>query len=59
MKVVGDTAIDEPQDAAEVTYELMCRRHWHAGLRAAQGDQLELLPEDAPVEVPAEPAPVV
>lgn len=45
LKVVGDTAIDEPQEAAEVTYELMCRRHWHNGLRALQGDQLELLDE--------------
>ena len=47
LKVVGDTAIDEPQEAPEVTYELMCRKHWHAGLRAAQGDQLELLPDEA------------
>lgn len=59
MKVVGDTATDEPQDAAEVTYELMCRKHWHEGLRALRGDQLELLPEDVPAEVPAEPVPVV
>ena len=54
LKVVGDTAIDEPQEAPEVTYELMCRKHWHAGLRAAQGDQLELLPDEAasPTEQP-------
>lgn len=44
LKVVGDT-VDEPQDTAEVTYELMCRSHWHDGLRALQGDQLELLDE--------------
>ncbi len=44
LKVVGDTAVDDPSDA-EVTYDLMCRRHWHEGLRLAQGDQLELLDE--------------
>jgi thymidine kinase len=51
LKVVGDTAIDEPEEAPEVTYELMCRRHWHEGLRAMQGDQLELLDERRPTEV--------
>ena len=59
MKVVGDTAIDEPQEATEVTYELMCRKHWHEGLRALQGDQLELLSEDAPAQQLAAPVPVV
>lgn len=57
LKVVGDTAIDEPQEAPEVTYELMCRKHWHAGLRAAQGDQLALLPDDAEIDL-TEPDPV-
>ncbi len=45
LKVVGDTALDEPEEAPEVSYELMCRRHWHEGLRAMQGSQLELLDE--------------
>lgn len=49
LKVVGDTAVDEVEEAPEVTYELMCRKHWHDGLRAVQGDQLELIPDDAPV----------
>ena len=43
LKVVGDTATEEIEETAEVTYELMCRKHWHAGLRRRQGDQLELL----------------
>lgn len=50
LKVVGDTASPEPDEAAddaEVTYELMCRRHWHAGLRLIRGDQLELLDDRA------------
>lgn len=47
LKVVGDTALDEPQEAPEVTYELMCRKHWHVGLREMQGDQLELLSPQA------------
>jgi thymidine kinase len=45
LKVVGDTAIDEPEEAPEVTYDLRCRRHWHEGLRQRQGEQLELLDE--------------
>ena len=45
LKVVGDTAVDEPEDAPDVTYDLMCRRHWHQGLRERRGDQLELLAE--------------
>ncbi|MFL2696843.1 MAG: hypothetical protein ACJ0F6_00100 [Acidimicrobiales bacterium] len=43
LKVVGDTADEEREEAVEVTYELMCRKHWHAGLRRRQGEQLELL----------------
>ena len=43
LKVVGDTATEEIEETAEVTYELMCRKHWHAGLRRRQGEQLELL----------------
>jgi thymidine kinase len=59
LKVVGDTAIDEPQDPAEVTYELMCRSHWHDGLRALQGDQLELLDErPLPGDDPRQPSAV-
>ena len=39
LKVVGDTG----QDAdAEVTYELMCRMHWHAGRDHTDSDQLVL-----------------
>jgi len=45
LKVVGDADHHEPDEDIEVAYELMCRRHWHAGLRRLQGDQLELLPE--------------
>jgi thymidine kinase len=41
LKVVGDTA-SERVSAATVTYELMCRRHWHAGLDVEMGDQLAL-----------------
>ncbi|MGB1652004.1 MAG: thymidine kinase [Acidimicrobiales bacterium] len=43
LKVVGDTANEEIEETAEVTYELMCRKHWHAGLKRRQGEQLELL----------------
>ena len=42
LKVVGDTSGD-----AVVSYELMCRYHWHAGKRLAQGSQLELLDGEA------------
>ncbi len=42
LKVVGDTAVDEPDEIHEVRYELMCRHHWHDGLRHVRGDQLEL-----------------
>jgi len=42
LKVVGDNAVDEPDEVHEVRYELMCRRHWHDGLRQVRGDQLEL-----------------
>lgn len=51
LKVVGDTHLDEPEEAPEVTYELMCRKHWHDGLRAMQGSQLELLDERAADDV--------
>lgn len=50
LKVVGDTAADDVDDDAEVTYDLMCRRHWHQGLRELQGDQLELLDTRASVQ---------
>ena len=43
LKVVGDTANEDIEETAEVTYELMCRKHWHAGLKRRQGEQLELL----------------
>ena len=43
LKVVGDTANEEIEETAEVTYELMCRKHWHAGVKRRQGEQLELL----------------
>jgi thymidine kinase len=43
LKVVGDTTTEEIEETAEVTYELMCRKHWHAGLKRRQGEQLELL----------------
>jgi len=41
LKVVGDTAVDEPDETHDVRYELMCRHHWHDGLRLIRGDQLE------------------
>ena len=43
LKVVGAPANEEIEETAEVTYELMCRKHWHAGLKRRQGEQLELL----------------
>lgn len=49
LKVVGDTDTSDAVESADaehehdVRYELMCRKHWHAGLRELQGDQLELL----------------
>lgn len=66
LKVVGDTALDDPDEAPNVTYDLRCRRHWHERLRTAQGDQLELLdrqngegrPADAAAEQRPEPASV-
>lgn len=44
LKVVGDTAGGDAslRERMEVTYELMCRWHWHAGLADTTGDQLEL-----------------
>ncbi len=47
LKVIGDTGGD-----AEVTYDLRCRRHWHEGLRAIEGEQLEL-PIDPDAEASA------
>ena len=44
LKVVGDTA---GPSAREVTYDLLCRRHWMEGADRARGDQLELLDDDA------------
>lgn len=43
LKVVGDTT---GPSAGEVTYDLLCRRHWMQGARAATGDQMELLGDD-------------
>jgi thymidine kinase len=48
LKVVGDTSTNPDEDPPEVSYELMCRRHWHTQLRADQGDQLNLLEQAAP-----------
>ncbi len=41
--VVGDTG---GPTAGEVTYDLLCRRHWMEGAQAARGAQLELLDFD-------------
>jgi thymidine kinase len=43
LKVVGDTG---GADAAEVSYELLCRRHFMEGARRARGAQLELITSD-------------
>lgn len=43
LKVVGDTTSTDAVAPPKVTYELLCRAHWHEGLRVGQGDQLELL----------------
>ncbi len=43
LKVMGDTT---GPAAGEVSYDLLCRRHWTQGARAATGDQLELLGND-------------
>ncbi|MEL7157102.1 MAG: thymidine kinase [Actinomycetota bacterium] len=45
LKVVGDTALGGNPRPPKVTYELLCRSHWHEGLRAEQGQQLELIDE--------------
>lgn len=43
LMVMGDTDDgDHDTPPPEVRYELMCRHHWHAGLRSVQGDQMEL-----------------
>ncbi len=44
LKVVGDTG--GPDAEAEVSYELLCRRHFLEGARAARGAQLELISGD-------------
>ncbi|MDH3680868.1 MAG: hypothetical protein OEV40_13055, partial [Acidimicrobiia bacterium] len=49
LKVVGDTDRgDENQarleldgDAPEITYGLLCRRHWHVGAEAGQRASIE------------------
>lgn len=43
LKVVGDTNSAGLVSPPRVTYELLCRAHWHEGLRSAEGQQLELL----------------
>ena len=43
LKVVGDTNSVGVVSPPRVTYELLCRAHWHEGLRAEEGQQLELL----------------
>jgi len=57
LKVVGDTT---GPAAGEVTYDLLCRRHWMQGARAATGDQMELLGDDVarPPDRPARSGPV-
>lgn len=47
LKVVGDTAVGADRRPPKVTYELLCRAHWHEGLRAERGQQLELIDERA------------
>jgi len=44
LKVVGDTA---GPATGEVTYDLLCRRHWLQGAAEARGAQLELLDDEA------------
>ena len=44
LKVVGDTGGAEAE--AEVSYELLCRRHFMEGARRATGAQLELITGD-------------
>ncbi len=43
LKVIGDTT---GPAAGEVSYDLLCRRHWMQGALSATGDQLELLSDD-------------
>ena len=49
--VVGDTTNAAGGSGAAttgtVTYDLLCRRHWMEGARAARGAQLELLDDEA------------
>lgn len=52
LKVIGDTGGD-----AEVTYDLRCRRHWHEGLRAIEGEQLEFPMADTEEDDAARPRP--
>ncbi|MEM8923192.1 MAG: thymidine kinase [Actinomycetota bacterium] len=51
LKVVGDTEAGSGEEPPQVTYELLCRAHWHEGLRTEQGHQLELI-DDRPVSAP-------
>ncbi|MEM7337027.1 MAG: thymidine kinase [Actinomycetota bacterium] len=46
LKVVGDTADEEDLTPPQVSYELLCRFHWHEELRAEAGEQLALLPAE-------------
>ncbi len=57
LKVVGDTA---GPSAGEVTYDLLCRRHWMEGAALARGSQLELLDDAAtrPADSPDRTGPV-
>ena len=48
LKVVGDTSVPVDDDPAEVSYELLCRRHWHRQLRSNQDNQLNLLEPSTP-----------
>ena len=52
LKVVGDTTDEGTEETVEVTYELMCRKHWHLGLRRRQGAQRALLDQQTePAEI--------
>lgn len=55
LKVVGDTTSSRSVSPPRVTYELLCRAHWHEGLRAGNGQQLELLDPKADREASVTP----
>ncbi len=55
LKVVGDTSLGSGHRPPKVTYELLCRAHWHEGLRTEQGHQLELLDDRGPRRAAASP----